>query len=65
MMTTSRPARTARGDALLLRHCATVLPPERPSARERLAAKIGHDLARALVEALTRAPAEPDGDAER
>ena len=63
MTTMSKSAKTARGTALLLRHCATVLPPERPPARERLAALIGHDFARALVAALTDRP--PDCDDPR
>ena len=42
----------ARGDALLLVHCAAVVD-ERPSAYSRLEDEVGGDLARLLVYELT------------
>jgi hypothetical protein len=56
MITKSKSTSADRGAALILRHCATLLPPVRPPARDRLAALIGHDFARALVAALTDRP---------
>jgi hypothetical protein len=46
------PEREERGDLLLLVHCANV-GRERPSAYARLVEKIGGELARLLVLALT------------
>jgi hypothetical protein len=42
---------TERGTALLLAHCAS-LDPDAPTARERLDAALGPELARRLVTAL-------------
>jgi hypothetical protein len=49
------PAPSRRGLALLALHCAS-LDPDTPTARERLDAVIGSELARKLVFALSGAP---------
>ena len=52
--------RRGRGDALLLAHCAS-LDPDVGTAKERLEAALGPELARRLVHALTAgAPVRPE-----
>jgi hypothetical protein len=51
-MTVVPPSRGGRGIELLASHCQS-LDPDAPSARERLAAAIGVELANKLVSALS------------
>lgn len=51
--------RTERGIELLVAHCAS-LDPDAPTARERLEAAIGPELARTLVSALAAGSTESE-----
>jgi hypothetical protein len=51
-MTVVLPLREGRGLALLAAHCAS-LDPDAPSARDRLEAELGAELAQKLVVALS------------